>query len=314
MSLTVGVDVGGARTTAGVVDEGGAVLERAATSTSTEDAAGLHGAIAAAVAELRRRHDVTAVGVAGAAFGAASTRSDTLPPHLWRGGEQVAERLREATGLPVVVENDGNAAAWAEFAFGAGRGVPDQLLVTLGTGVGGGLILDGELYTGGHGVAAEIGHLGLVRDGLPCSCGRRGCLEQYTSAAALERDARAAADAGRAPGLLAAAGGDPEAVTWAMVTELARAGDSEAVELFAGLAAPLGMGIASLVAVLDPGVVLLGGGLSEAGDALLGPTADALGRELTGGDRRPGPELRIATLGNDARTVGVADLARRGSP
>lgn len=313
MSLTVGVDVGGTKLTAGVVDEAGLILERTRTSTSGEDPTGLHRVLAATVADLRDRHDVTAVGVV-AGPGAVVRPSDSHAPRGWWDEEIVAEPLQDATGLPVIVENAGNAAAWAEFAFGAGRGARDQLSVTLGAAVGGGLILDGELYGGGRGVAAEIGHIALVRDGLPCGCGRRGCLEQYASGSALERDARAAAVEGRAPGLLAAAAGDPEAVTCAMVTELAGTGDREAVGLFAELAAALGMGIASLAAVLDPGLVLLGGTLSEAGDPLLRPTADALARELTGGDRRPGPELRIAVLGYDAPLLGAADLARRGSP
>jgi glucokinase len=217
--------------------------------------------------------------------------------------------LQKAIGLPVVVENDGNAAAWAEFRFGAGKGVPDQLMVAIGTGIGGGLILDGALYRGGHGVAAEIGHLGLVRNGLPCPCGRRGCLEQYASGSALQRQARAAAADGTAPTLLAA-GEDPHSITGAMVTERAQAGDAVAMKLFEECADALGVGIASLVAVLDPRLVILGGGVSEAGDIVLKPTRAALEREVPGGPHRPFPELRLAALGNDAGLIGAADLAR----
>jgi len=246
-----------------------------------------------------------------AGFVTADRRGVFFAPNLDFGEAPLADLLQDALGLPVGVENDGNAAAWAEHRFGAGIGVPDQLTVVLGTGVGGGLILGGELYRGGHGVAAEIGHIGVVRDGIPCNCGRRGCLEQYASGVALQRDARLAAAAGRAPALLEAAGGDPAEVTGRMVTEAAQAGDPDALELFALYADSLGVGLASLVAVLDPSVVILGGGVSEAGEVLLAPTRRALERQITGAGHRPYPELRTAKMGNDAGLIGAADLARR---
>jgi glucokinase len=213
--------------------------------------------------------------------------------------------------MPVTVENDGNAAAWAEYVYGAGQGVPDQLMVALGTGVGGGLILGGEIYRGGHGVAGEIGHIGLVPHGRLCECGRQGCFEEYASGSSLQRMAREAAADGSAPALLAAAGGDPTAVTGAQVTELAGAGEPEALALFDRLAEHLGIGISTLVSILDPTLVILGGGVSDAGELLLGPTRAALERELSGRGRRPPPDLRLAALGNDAGLIGAADLARR---
>jgi glucokinase len=227
------------------------------------------------------------------------------------GTERVDDILQDSLGMPVTVENDGAAAAWAEYTYGAGKGVPDQLMVALGTGIGGGLILDGEIYRGGHGVAAEIGHLGLVPRGRLCECGRQGCFEEYASGSSLQRMAREAAADGSAPALLAAAGGDPQAVTGAQVTELAQKGEPEALALFDALAEPLGLGIATLVAILDPTVVVLGGGVSEAGELLLDPTRPALDRELSGRGHRPPPELRLAALGNDAGLIGAADLARR---
>jgi glucokinase len=160
-------------------------------------------------------------------------------------------------------------------------------------------------------MAGEIGHLGLVPGGRLCECGRNGCFEEYASGSALQRMAREAAAAGDAPALLGAADGDPEAVTGAHVSELARAGHQEGLGLFARLAEPLGLGIASLVAILDPTVVVLGGGVSEAGEFLLEPTRPALERELSGRGHRPVPELRLAALGNDAGLIGAADLARR---
>lgn len=151
----------------------------------------------------------------------------------------------------------------------------------------------------------------MVKDGRLCKCGRHGCLEEYASGSALQREAREAAAAGRAPRLLEAAGGSVAAVTGRLVTAQAEAGNHEALALFAQLADYLGNGISSLVSVLDPSLVLLGGGVSHAGDLLLEPTAAALDREITGRGRRPVPELAIAALGNDAGLIGAADLSRR---
>jgi glucokinase len=314
MALTVGVDVGGTKIAAGVVDQNGTILEDSRRPSPADDPGQLLDTIAQMVADLGTRHEVTGVGLAAAGFVSADRRSTPFAPHLQRGDRPVADLLEEAVALPVVVENDANAAAWAEFLFGAGRGVPDQLMVALGTEVGGGLILGGELYRGSDGAAAEIGHFGLVRNGRRCKCGRDGCFEEYASSRALQREARTAAADGAAPNLLAAAGGDPEAVTGAMVTELAQAGEPEALALFADFGDALGVGIASLVAVLDPTLVVIAGGVGAAGEMLLEPTGAALAREWTSHGNRPGPELRIAELGNDAALVGAADLVRCASP
>lgn len=311
MALTVGVDVGGTKIAVGVVDEQGTILEKVREPSPREDEESLERAIRALVEELATRHDFVAVGVGAPGFVSADQRSVYFTPNLpWRD-EPVAQMLERHLDRPVILENDGNAAAWAEYVFGAGQGVPDQLMITLGTGVGGGVILGGEIYRGGHGVAAEVGHLTVVRDGVECPCGRRGCLEQYASGSALTRMARTAAAGERAPNLLELAGGDPDAVTGKMVTDLAKQGYREGLDLLEDLAAFLAAGIGSLVAVLDPTVVLLGGGVSEAGHLVLQPTAAELEKELTGAGHRPGPELRIAALGNDAGLIGAADVARR---
>lgn len=314
MSLTIGVDVGGTKIAAGLVDGDGRVLRRSQVSTPTGSVDALLEAIVALAAGLSAGASTRAVGVGAAAY-VDRTRSRVLfAPNLpWRDlalREELERRLR----LPVVIENDGNAAAWAEYRFGAGRGVEDQLMVAVGTGVGGGLVLDGAIYRGGHGVAAEIGHLGFVPDGLPCPCGRRGCLEQYTSGTALERRAREAAAAGEAPSVLARAGGDAVAVDGQMVTAAAQDGAADAIALFDAVGRDLGAGIASLVAVLDPSLVVLGGGVSEAGELLRAPVERGLAEQITGGSRRPWPRVVVAGLGNGAALVGAADLARSGRP
>jgi glucokinase len=224
----------------------------------------------------------------------------------------VRDRVAAATGLPVVVENDANAAAWGEFRYGAAEDVDDMICVTVGTGIGGGLVLDGSIYRGAHGVGAELGHMRVVPDGHLCGCGNRGCLEQYASGSALVREARALASSRSvfAARLLELSDGDPEAITGPMVTGAARDGDEPSRELLADLGRWLGEGLASFAALLDPAVFVIGGGVSEAGDLLLTPTAAAFRRNLTGRGHRPEPEIRVATLGNDAGIVGAADLAR----
>jgi glucokinase len=310
MSYAVGVDIGGTKIAAGVVDEHGKILEKVRHASPNDDPVALRSTVAALVNDLRSRHEFDAVGIGAAGF-VSNDRSHVLfSPHLEYGDGSVADPLQDALGLPVVVENDGNAAAWAEHSFGAGRGVPDQLMVAVGTGIGGGIVVGGRLYRGGHGIAAEIGHIGVVRDGRPCQCGRRGCFEQYASGSTLTQNGRAAVAAGQAPRLREAAGGDPAAVTGSMITQLATGGDPDCVAMFAEIGDWLGLGIASLVAVLDPTLVLLGGGVSEAGDVLLNPARQSLDRELTGRGHHPGPNLRLAALGNDAGLIGAADLAR----
>jgi glucokinase len=310
MSYAVGVDIGGTKIAAGVVDEQGKILEKVRHASPKDDPVALRSTVEALVNDLRTRHEVVAVGIGAAGFVSNDRRRVLFAPHLEYGDEPIADLLQDSLGLPVVVENDASAAAWAEFSCGAGRGVPDQLMVAVGTGIGGGIVVDGRLYRGGHGIAAEIGHLGLVRDGRPCQCGRRGCFEQYASGSRLTENARAAVTAGRAPQLLEAAGGSAAGVTGAVITQLATGGDHDAVALFAEIGDWLGLGIASLVAVLDPTLVILGGGVSEAGEVLLAPTRQSLARELTGRGHHPGPNLRLAALGNDAGLIGAADLAR----
>jgi glucokinase len=218
--------------------------------------------------------------------------------------------------LPVVVENDENAAAWGEFAFGSGKDVEHLVMVTVGTGVGGGIVHDGALLRGAAGVAAEIGHLRVVPGGRLCGCGNRGCWEQYASGTALVRDARAAArdDPALAAAVIELAGGDPEQITGPQITQLATQGDQFAIARVDELARWLGEGMATLAAVLDPAVFVVGGGVAEAGDLLLDRIRQHFAAQLTGRTHRPEIQVRQASLGNDAGLIGAADLARRSCP
>jgi glucokinase len=313
MTLACGIDVGGTKISGGVVDAEGAVLEELRVVSPATDVEAIEDAITSLVTQLRARHDIAAVGVGAAGYVDKARAVVMFAPNIaWRDVDLKAE-LEDRIHLPVVVENDANAAAWGEFTYGAGHDVDDLLLVTVGTGVGGGVVLDGELYRGAFGVGAEIGHMRVVPDGLLCGCGNRGCLEQYGSGSALVREARAAARGGSllAAGLLERAGGDPDQITGPLVTEAARDGDRFAVEQLEVLGRWLGEGIASLTAVLDPAVVVLGGGVSEAGDLLLKPVRSAFASQLTGRGHRPVLDIRRARLGNRAGLIGAADLARR---
>ncbi|GAB2680282.1 ROK family glucokinase [Thalassiella azotivora] len=309
----IGVDVGGTKIAAGVVAPDGTIVARTRRQTPAQDPEAIESAVAEAVAELRAEHEVHAVGVAAAGYIDATCSTVLFAPNLaWRD-EPLREELEARTGLPVHVENDANAAAWGEFRFGTARDVDDMVLLTVGTGLGGGVVVDGNLLRGAHGVAAELGHVRVVPDGLRCGCGSKGCWEQYASGSALVREARALARSGALPGarLLELAGGDPDAITGPQVTQAAQEGDPAGQELLADLGRWLGEGAASVVAVLDPALVVVGGGVAHAGDLLLEPMRSAFRRHLTARGYRPEARIAPASLGNDAGMVGAADLAAR---
>lgn len=313
MTLACGVDVGGTKIAGGVIDEDGSIVEELRVVSPATDAEAIEDAIAGLVLELRSRHDISAVGVGAAGYIDKARALVMFAPNIaWRNVDLKGE-LEKRVDLPVVIENDANAAAWGEFRYGAGHDVDDLLLVTVGTGVGGGVVLDGELYRGAFGVGAEIGHMRVVPNGILCGCGNHGCFEQYASGNALVREARTSARGGSllARHVLDLAGGDADKITGPLITEAARAGDPFAVEQLAELGKWLGEGIASLTAILDPAVVVIGGGVSEAGELLLAPTRAAFAAQLTGRGHRPSLEIRKARLGNRAGLIGAADLARR---
>lgn len=313
MALTVGVDVGGTKVAAGVVDSEGRVLDKTRRPTPFTDPGQTAGAIASAATELARTHDVEAVGVGAAGFVDAGRSTVLFAPNLaWRD-EPLKDRVEQRVRLPVVVENDANAMAWAESEFGAGRGESFLVCITLGTGIGSGIIDGGELCRGKWGLGGELGHVRVVPNGRRCGCGNRGCWEQYASGHALVAEARdlarmSPAMAGR---LLELGGGSCERINGPEVTKAALEGDAAALECFRVVAGWLGQGLADVAAVLDPGCFVIGGGLCEAGDLLLEPTRQAFAKALTGRGHRPLADIRIAELGPDAGLVGAADLARR---
>ncbi|MGW7291493.1 ROK family glucokinase [Streptomyces xiamenensis] len=311
---TVGIDIGGTKVMAGVVDADGTVLERVRTETPDKSKSPkvVEDTIAELVLDLSDRHDVHAVGIGAAGWVDADRSKVLFAPHLaWRN-EPLRDALTARLAVPVMVDNDANTAAWAEWRFGAGRGQDQLVMITLGTGIGGAILEGGRVKRGQYGVAGEFGHMQVVPGGHRCPCGNRGCWEQYSSGNALVREARelAAADSPVAHHTLERVSGQISEITGPMITELARDGDAMCVELLQDIGHWLGVGIANLAAALDPSCFVIGGGVSEADDLLIGPARDAFRRQLTGRGYRPEARIVRAQLGTDAGMVGAADLAR----
>ncbi|MFC7245853.1 ROK family glucokinase [Catellatospora aurea] len=313
MALTIGVDIGGTKVLGGVVDPDGTVIATCRRDTPAGDVAATRDVIIDVVKDLSAEHKVDAVGI-GAAGWIDATRSTVLfaPNLAWRD-EPLRDYVAKAVNLPVVVENDANVAAWAEFRYGAAADAEDSMVMfTVGTGIGGGIVLGGGLVRGAHGIAAEIGHMLAVPDGHVCGCGRHGCIEQYASGNALVRFARAGAQAEpeRAALLLNKADGKVENITGPIVTSAAQAGDEVAIDAFSQIGYWLGQGLADLVQILDPQVLVVGGGVIDAGDLLMTPARQSYLDSLAQRGRLPVAELRAAKMGNVAGLVGAADLAR----
>jgi glucokinase len=309
--LVLGIDVGGTKVLAVEVDDEGRVLRSARRETPGRlvDATLVEDALTEALLDVADGRVVGAVGLAAAGFVDRAGERVRFAPHLpWRD-EEVRDRLSSRWGTPVALDNDANCVARAETAYGAARGFSSVVVIVLGTGIGGAVVLDGVVLRGYNGMAGEFGHMQVVPGGQPCECGGRGCWEQYCSGNALVRLARE--EIGRTPTLLdELCGGDPDRLTGPMVSRAAEDGDLLARQAFASVGDWLGVGAANLVAALDPEVVVVGGGVSAAGDRLLEPARAALSRSLVGAGHRDAPDFVLARFGPEAGAIGAADLAR----
>jgi len=309
-SLAVGVDVGGTKVAALLTDDRGTVLDRKVVHSPADDAEASVDTVIALARELADRHrGVAAVGVGAAGLVSREGVLRFAPNLAWREFP-VRARVAAGVGLPVTVDNDANVAAWGEFRFGAGRGSTDLLLVTVGTGIGGGIVAGGSLFRGAHGFAAEIGHIIVDPAGPPCGCGNVGCWEQVASGRAIERLGRQAVAEHPESALGRTAGGDPSTIDGPAVTKAAQQGDPMSLRILERVGVRLGEGIAGLVNVLDPDVVVVGGGAAAAGDLLLEPARRAFVDAVEAADHRPAVPILAAALGNDAGAIGAADLAR----
>lgn len=306
--LNVGIDIGGTKIAGGVVADDGRIVERMRVDTPIDPTALAH-AVADMVAALAARHEVHSVGVAAAGF-IDRTRSIMLhAPNIDWHDEPLRAEFEALIGRPVTLENDANAAGWGEYRFGAGRGSTDMVMVTLGTGVGGAVVVDGKLLIGANGIAGELGHLRHVPGGRPCGCGQRGCLEQYASGRALQRELREIA-ADEEIGAQLAANLDADGIVPGhALVRLLEASDPGALEAVRRVATALGESCGAFQVVLDPDVFVIGGGVAELGETLLDPTRRAYEAALPVFADRPTARFTTALLGNDAGLVGVADLA-----
>lgn len=308
----MGVDVGGTSVRAGLVDAAGTVLDIRRVATPVGGQA-LEDAIVGVVSELVTAHrGVHAVGLAVAGFVSHDRRQVGFAPHLsWRG-VPAAERIERRLGIPVLLEHDANAAALAEHRYGVALGGRVGLLVVLGTGIGGALMIDGELFRGAHGVAPELGHLRLVPEGRPCACGKRGCWERYCSGTGLVTTALEllAERRGTSSPLAREVSGNPRRLSGRRVALAARNGDPVALAAMAELARWLGAGLALVADVYDPEVVVIGGGVSESAPLFLDEAREHYAAAVTGSGYRTLARIRTAQLGTEAGIIGAALLAR----
>lgn len=308
----IGIDVGGTKVAGALVTEAGDILRLERRPTPASDAAAIVDIVVDLVRELGEGQDVTAVGVAAAGFIDAAQSTVHYAPNInWRN-EPFRDRLAaRLPGLDITIDNDANAAGWAEYRFGAGRGATDMTMLTIGTGVGGAIVTDGRLLRGGFGAAGEIGHVRVVPGGLPCGCGQKGCIEQYGSGRALMRFTGEIADAGGiGAGLAQAREANGGILDGTIVARLVADDDPGALAALRELGEWLGQACASIGAVLDPQVFVFGGGVAVAGERLLSPVREAFLAHVPARGFHPEPRFVVAQLVNDAGVVGAADLAR----
>lgn len=310
--LSIGIDIGGTKILGALVDAQGKVLEELRVPSPAQDPDLMVDTVVQLIEDLTAKaSDVIAgVGVAAAGFIDADQSHILYAPNLnWRN-EPMRDRLQQRVTHPVFIENDANAAGWAEYKFGAGRGSKDMVMLTLGTGVGGAVIADYKLRRGGFGIGGELGHVRVVQDGRLCGCGRKGCVEQYASGTAVLKAAKKLANSQGPMGQrLAELAGDKE-LTGHNVYQALLEGDPGALSIVRTAADYLAQAMGTIQAVLDPQVYVIGGGLSEAGDIILDPIREALSQNLPAKGFRPEPKIVAAQFTNQAGVIGAADLAR----
>lgn len=306
----IGIDLGGTNIAAALTGEDGEILQRCGQPTprKPEEVAGV---IAALAGELlgKSGEEVPYIGIG--APGAIDPVAGVITrwTNLEFNDVPLAELVSARTGLPVLVENDANCAAIGEFAAGAGKGCESMVAITLGTGVGGGAVLNGKLYTGANYAGMEVGHFVIRQGGRRCSCGREGCFEAYCSATALIARAREAM-AEEPDSRLWDLAGTPEQVDGRIAIQAALEGDPAAGRVLAEFTEALGCGITSLVNIFQPDVLCVGGGIANAGEVLLAPAREILDREDYAKYYARRTRLCRAELGNDAGLIGAALLRR----
>lgn len=306
----IGIDIGGTKIAGAVVSDEGEIIVEDRVATQAGDSEAVIEAVVTMVQRLSSQYSVVAAGIAAPGFIDITQSTVFYTPNIsWRN-EPLRQNLLARLDLDITIDNDANAAGWAEYRFGSGRTVKDMTMLTIGTGVGGAIVSGGRLFRGGFGAGAELGHMRVVPDGLPCGCGARGCIEQYGSGRALLRFANEIADVGGVGLALADLRRERGVLDGPAVASLIGAGDAGALLALAELGRWLGAACASLSAVLDPELFVFGGGVSIAGELLLDPIREGYRQHVPAKGYHPEPEFAIAQLVNNAGMVGAADLAR----
>lgn len=319
MEFGIGVDIGGTHLRAGVVARDGTLvhLEQSPMPLRAEDIGSVMlgtvkrtlGAVSSDGPAGGGSEGLVAIGVGAAGLVDVEAGVVRFAPNIGYRNFPARQILRDEFGVPVTVDNDATAAAYGEFRLGCGAGIRHMVLVTLGTGIGGGIVVDGSVYRGSKGFAGEIGHILVERDGKPCGCGQSGCWETIASGTALGELGREAARRGRAPRVLELAGGDLTNLKGEHVVAAAREGDRAALEILDVYADRVGIGLAVLANVLDPDVFVVGGGVSEAADLFLEQAERAFVQRLQGRPYRDPIPVTKAVLGASAGVVGAALIA-----
>ncbi len=312
-ALTIGIDIGGTKILGGVVDSTGKVIDSARRATPAAGGMALVATVIELIKEFAQKHEVAGVGISIAALISSDSGRIFDAPNIANLSEiNFVNEIKKEIKLPVIAENDANAAMWAEYKFGNAKGFNPVILFIIGTGMGGGLVIDGKLFRGANGIGAEFGHMIVQPQGVMCGCGIQGCIEQYASGSALMRYAKEgiAADLQKGKNLLELSGGNISGLTGSNLTTAAKNGDELAIAAFNKQADWFGSACASYSLLLDPQAIVLGGGVVGAGELFLEPARKAMQSYMPFGKSHPLPKIIAAKFGNDAGLIGASDLVR----
>jgi glucokinase len=308
--LTIGIDIGGTKISAGVVDSSGNLIDSSRCSTPTEGGKELISSVINLIKEFNKKYEIKGIGISIAALISSDYGTIVGAPNIANLSKlNFVNEIKEEFELPIIIENDANAAMWAEFKFGNAKGLNPVMFFIIGTGVGGGLVIDGKLFKGANGIGAEFGHMCVVPNGLLCGCGSKGCIEQYASGGALIRYANEAllANPDKSEEVLSFGEGK---LSGTALTKAAKAGNELALAAFSKQADWLGLACASYSLIIDPQAIIIGGGVVDAGELFLAPVRAAMRKYMPFAESHVPPKIIAAKFGNDAGLIGAADLVR----
>ena len=308
--LTIGIDIGGTKISAGVVDSSGNLIDSSKCSTPAEGGKDLISSVVNLVKELNKKYEIKGIGISIAALISSDYGTIVGAPNIANLSKlNFANEIKEEFKLPIIIENDANSAMWAEFKFGNAKGLNPVMFFIIGTGVGGGLVIDGKLFKGANGIGAEFGHMCVVPNGLLCGCGAKGCIEQYASGGALIRYANEAllANPDKSEEVLSFGEGK---LSGTALTKAAKAGNELALAAFSKQADWLGLACASYSLIIDPQAIIIGGGVVDAGELFLAPVRAAMRKYMPFAESHVPPKIVAAKFGNDAGLIGAAELVR----